>query len=60
VFDSIDLFFFERVCDQIRATDISLDKFVVGEFVYFGEVGEAGAVIDLVVDNHFVLGVFFA
>jgi hypothetical protein len=59
VHDSIDFFLGHNVGHEVRAADITLDELEISEAGYFPEVGEAGAVVEFVIDNNFVLRVLF-
>ena len=59
VHNSIDIFIGHDVGYEIGAADVALDEFEVFETGYFLEVGEAGAVVEFVVHDYFVLRVFF-
>lgn len=57
VHDGVDLLFGHDVGDEVGGGDVALDEFEVFEAGDVVEVGEAGAVVEFVVDDHFVVGV---
>lgn len=57
--DGVDLFFVHDVGDEIGGGDVPFDEFKVFETRDFIEVGEAGAVVEFVVYDDVVVGVFF-
>lgn len=54
VHDGINVLFGHNIRYEVRTADVPLDKFEVFEARYYLEVGETGAVVELVVDNHIV------
>lgn len=54
VHDGINVLFGHNIRYEVRAADVSLDKFEVLEARYFLKVGETGAVVELVVDDYIV------
>lgn len=59
VHDGVDVFFVQDVGDEVGAGNVALDEFEVFQTRDFVKVGEAGAVIEFVVDYNVVLGVLF-
>ena len=59
VHDGVNLLFDHDVGDKVGGGDVSLDEFEVFEAGNVVEVGEAGAVVEFVVDYHVVVGVLF-
>ena len=57
--DGIDPFLGHDVRDQVGGGDVPLDEFEVFETDNVIEVGEAGAVVQFVVDYDVVVGVLF-
>ena len=55
--DCIDLLFFKDVAYKIRGTDITLDKLEIRQVFKFFKVGEAGTVVELVIDNYVIIGI---
>ena len=58
VHDGIDFFFRHYVGDEVWTGDIPLDEFEVLKTGDIVEIGEAGAVVEFVVDHNLVVGVF--
>ena len=54
VHDGINVLFCHHIRYKVRTADISLDEFEVLETRHFLEVGETGAIVQLVVDNNVV------
>lgn len=59
VHDGVDALFGHDVGDEVGGGDVAFNEFEVFEAVDFVEVGEAGAVIEFVVDDYVVVGVLF-
>ena len=57
VHDGVDVLGDEKVVDEVGAGDVALDELEVGGGFGRVEVLEVGAVVELVEDNDFVVGV---
>ena len=58
--NGVDLFFAQHIRDQIGRSNVPLDKFKVGQIRQFFQVGQTGAIIQIVVHHNFVLRVLGA